>query len=432
MQRIFRRALLIALALVALSPVAEARADWWSDAALVKRGLARAVQQEWMSSDDAVTYRAILARATSGWRRLPGSRSTNMAAVLHDVARQWQAYTAPRALTLFSMLDMNARYLGSDAMPADGANILDQDGVVYRAFSGQGLQFHPLANFARLNSLMAQGDSGDAAMLSSALLDRAVPRAGALVWEYYFPFGGGSPPWTSGMAQAVAARALAAQDYLPDARKAYLALSRLTQQVSGGPWVRLYSFSSLTVLNAQLQAALSLADYARMNQDAGATQLSERMLQTAGALFSRFDTGAWSLYALSGPESPLNYHRYVVGLLKRIATGTQDTVWTARADRFDRYTTEPPVLSATGPSRPVRKTARIGFWISKISQVTLSIGGSTSSYSLSRGSHTLYWSAAGRRPGRYAVRLSAVDLAGNRAVKTLAPIRVASRRSALP
>ncbi len=404
---------------------APAWGGWWQDAASVKKGIARAVGQEWMTPDEAAGYRAILARTTAGWRRLPGSRSSNLAAVLHDVALQWQAYTAPRALTLFSMLDMNARYLGSDAMPADGANILDENGVVYRAFSGQGLQFHPLANFARLNSLMAQGDGGDAATLSSALLDRAIPRAGSLVWEYYFPFGGGRPPWTSGMAQAVAARALAAQDYLPDARKAYLALSRLTQQVSGGPWVRLYSFSSLTVLNAQLQAALSLADYGRLNQDSGATQLSERMLQTVGALFSRFDTGAWSLYALGGPESPLNYHRYVVGLLGRVAAGTQDPVWAARAARFDRYTTEPPVLSAAGPSRPVRTTARIGFWVSKISQVTLSIGGSRSTYTVSRGSHTLYWSAAGGRPGRYAVTLSAVDLAGNRAVKKLTPIRVA-------
>ncbi|HEX9416372.1 MAG TPA: D-glucuronyl C5-epimerase family protein [Gaiellaceae bacterium] len=425
MQPIFRRTIVLALAAVALFPVSEAKADWWGDAALVKKGIAHAVKQEWMTADDAATYRSLLTRSTSSWRRLSGSRSSNLAAVLHDVARQWQAYTAPRALTLFSMLDMNVRYLGSDAMPAEGANILDQDGVVYRAFPGQGLQFHPLANFARLNSLMAQGDDGDAAMLSSALLDRAIPRAGTLVWEYYFPFGGGSPPWTSGMAQAVAARALAAQDYLPDARKAYLALSRLTQNVAGGPWVRLYSFSGLTVLNAQLQAALSLADYGRLNQDAGASQLADSMLRTAGTLFPRFDTGAWSLYALGGPESPLNYHLYVVGLLKRIAAATQDPLWSSRATRFDRYTTEAPVVSATVPSRPVKSSARISFRLSKISRVTLSVGGASSSYTMSRGSHSLYWSASGRRPGRYAVTLSAVDLAGNRAVKKLAPIRVA-------
>ena len=40
-------------------------------------------------------------------------------------------------------------------MPRDGADILDADGVVYRAFAGHGLQFHPLGNFARLNRLLS-------------------------------------------------------------------------------------------------------------------------------------------------------------------------------------------------------------------------------------------------------------------------------------
>ena len=37
---------------------------------------------------------------------------------------------------------------------------------------------------------------------------------------------------------------------------------------------------------------------------------------------------------------------------------------------------------------------------------------------LSRGSHSFYWAASGRRAGRYLVRLTAVDLAGNKAVKS--------------
>lgn len=432
MQHIFRRALLLGLVVSFLGPTAVARADWWSDEALVKKGLTNAVRHEWMTPDEGSAYRAVLARATATWRRLPGSRSSNLAAVLHDVGRQWQAYIAPRALALFSMLDTNARYLGSDSMPAEGSSVLDADGVVYRAFPGQGLQFHPLGSFARLNSLLAQEDSSGAAALTAALISRAVPRAGALTWEYYFPFGGGSPPWTSGMAQAVAARALAADGDLDEARRAFLALSRLTFPLAGGTWIRLYSFSNLTVLNAQLQASLSLTDYGRLNQDPGASQLADRLLTTAGALFSRFDTGAWSLYALGGPEAPLDYHLYVAHLLGRISAATQDPVWTARAARFDRYSGEPPVLSVSTPARSVRSTAKIAFWLSKISRVTLSIRGSTTSYTLSRGLHALYWDARGRRPGRYPATLTAVDLAGNRTAKTLAPIRVVRRTSALP
>jgi hypothetical protein len=414
MQRLF----VVALVAVVL-PVSAARADWWSDARLAQRGIAHAVAVEWMTADDAATYRSILARATSTWRRLPGSRSTNLAAVLHDVARQWQRYIAPRALALFSMLDTNTRYLGSSAMPREGADILDADGVVYRAFAGKGLQFHPLGNFARLNRLLADDDDqADAAYLAAALIARAVPRAGALTWEYYFPFGGGSPPWTSGMVQAVAARAFAADGDYDVARQAYLALSRLIFPLNGGSWVRLYSFSNLAVLNAQLQAALSLADYGQLNQDPSATLLSDRLLQTADGLFGSFDTGAWSLYSLGGVESPLNYHVYVVNLLKRIATATQSPVWGARAERFDSYTTEPPTVTVTRPSRPVRKSTYITFRLSKISRVNVTIAGRTSSMMLSRGTHSFYWSAKGRRPGRYLVKVSATDLAGNKAVES--------------
>ena len=46
-----------------------------------------------------------------------------------------------------------------------------------------------------------------------ALLDEMVTlaseRGGALAWEYLFDFGGGAPPWTSGMAQATGIQALA-------------------------------------------------------------------------------------------------------------------------------------------------------------------------------------------------------------------------------
>ena len=230
MQRLFAVALV-----AAVLPVSAAHAGWWSDAKLVQRGIARAAKTQWITQDDAAAYRAILSRSTGVWLKLPGSRGSNLAAVLHDVARQWQSYIAPRAMALFGMLDTNTRYLGSDGMPRDGADILDADGVVYRAFAGHGLQFHPLGNFARLDRLLAYGKDTDAAYLAAALIGRAVPRAGSLTWEYYFPFGGGYPPWTSGMVQAVAARAFAADGDYDVARKAYLALPRYIFPSAAGP-----------------------------------------------------------------------------------------------------------------------------------------------------------------------------------------------------
>src|SRR5438094_559301 len=85
-----------------------------------------------------------------------------------------------------------------------------------------------------------QDDEADA--LAQALIDRAVPRAGGLAWEYYFRFEGGRPPWISGMAQAVAAQALSRAgtrmempDLVAAARRAYATVPGLTLRVSTGP-----------------------------------------------------------------------------------------------------------------------------------------------------------------------------------------------------
>ena len=72
------------------------------------------------------------------------------------------------------------------------------------------------------------------------------------------------------MAQAVAAQALArAGDLLSDsalldaADRAYASIPALLSPSSPAkPWIALYSFDRVPVLNAQLQAALSVGDYA--------------------------------------------------------------------------------------------------------------------------------------------------------------------------
>ena len=46
--------------------------------------------------------------------------------------------------------------------------------------------------------------------------------------------------------------------------RAYLSILRLTRAIDVGPWIRLYSFSRMVVLNAQLQASLSIADYGQI------------------------------------------------------------------------------------------------------------------------------------------------------------------------
>src|SRR5437870_10547999 len=157
------------------------------------------------------------------------------------------------------------------------------------------------------------------------------------------------------MAQAVLAQALSRTAAITGdpadtetARGAFRAIpGALVRQLPSGAWIRLYSFDSAAVLNAQLQSAISVGDYAVATGDAEAAALASSLQVSAEALLPRFDTGYWSLYSLGGGESPLGYHVYVVSLLKKLAQrNPADPVWADAAARFQLYLTEPPVLRA--------------------------------------------------------------------------------------
>ncbi len=259
------------------------------------------------------------------------------------------------------------------------------------------------------------------------------------MWSYEFAFGGGRPPWTSGMAQAVAAHALAraasqlgATALLEPARRAFAAVpASLLGSVSARPWVRLYSFNDFVVLNAQLQAAISLGEYGRLSGDARATALSGGLRRAAAALLPRFDTGYWSRYTLVG-ESSLGYHLYVVKLLEALADRTGLPFWRRAASRFARYTDEAPQVEKRGPVSTLyptpadgwRDTALLRFWLSKRSDVTVRVGGERRVLALGQGLHAVPWSPPARKRGDFRARIKAVDLAGNRTVLRLPDVRV--------
>jgi hypothetical protein len=90
--------------------------------------------------------------------------------------------------------------------------------LLFQYFPGRGLQLHPLASFSRANLIHGACTKGGAercrpqalARLLGELRSLAVWRGRSFVaWEYGFHFGGGSPPWMSGMAQAMGVQALA-------------------------------------------------------------------------------------------------------------------------------------------------------------------------------------------------------------------------------
>jgi hypothetical protein len=433
------RLLMVLVGVVVVAPAASA-AKAPGPLVLVVRGLERATARGNLDPGEARRYRRIAAHAVKEAPKLPSLRAANLRGVLRDVAAQWRGYTEPRSRALFSMLAVNEHELAVRPLPPSGTDVLGGDGVVYRFVPGHGYVFHPLANFARLNKLVGGRDEQGAAELASALLARAVFSGQRAVWEYPFPFGRGTPPWTSGMAQAVAAQALArAGDLLGDtvlvdaADSAFRAIpGRLVRQLPEGPWIELYSFDRLAALNAQLQAVISLSDYAEIAGNADASVLAGRLQTAAQALLPNFDTGYWSLYALDGRESPLSYHDYVIDLLRRVAARTDDDSWRDVAERFEVYERQPPVLRPEGrpatvypvPADGYLDAAPLRFWLSKLSRVTLRAGGSAQVFTLGGGTHVLDWAPGGRTPGLYRPLVEAVDVSGNRARAALSPVRV--------
>jgi hypothetical protein len=326
----------------ALREAVSARAE--VDAGSAEEGLATAVEAGRLDAEAADRHRETLADSVAALGELPPGRGSLVAAVLRDVAGHADVYDGPRALSLFGMLAANVRHLERNPAPAEPGDIADGDEVVYRFFRGPGFQFHPLANFARLNGWARDGEREKSAKLAEALVARGIPSGDALAWEYFFPFGGPSR-WTSGLAQAVGAQALARAGALLEdpslrrsARAAYRMLPKeLSRPLGSGAWVREYGFSDTAILNAQLQSVVSLLEYVELTDDPGARAFTERMLTATREQLPQFDTGCWSLYSLDGSNASPSYHSYHVRLLRRLARLTGEPLWQETAGRWAGY-----------------------------------------------------------------------------------------------
>src|SRR5262249_24256738 len=204
--------------------------------------------------------------------------------------------------------------------------------------AGQGIELQVLGSFGKADGLYTAGKTQYPVMvqLLSQMIPLAVNRAGGLVWEYYFQFDGGQPPWTSAMSQGTGIEALT-RAYLASHNPTYLSLAHQALPVFTAPppaGVRVatplgaryvqYTFAPGTsIINAFLQSLIGLYDYAHASNDPLAQQLFAAGNAEAGAEVPHFDTGAWSLYQ-PGIEDTLSYHELVTGLLQQLCTRTPD------------------------------------------------------------------------------------------------------------
>jgi hypothetical protein len=343
--------------------------------------------------------------------------------------------TGPRLVPLWLMLDTNRAYWTTHTFgPSTRRVSFPGSQLVWQYFPGQGLQFHPLANFAKLNALWSAKDDEAADQMLTELLALRVPRAGGVAWEYDFAFAGGRPPWVSGIAQGTAVQSMARvaarlgreDEVLPVLKQALGVFKTATPegvrvQTPDGPEYALYSFApDLHVINGFAQALIGLYDLGKLTGDPEA-----QALYTEGELVARrevptYDTGAWSLYSRGSieHESDLSYHQLLTTFLHNLCTRTSEPVYCDTELRFAHYELEAPVVSLATTTLRGGTLGKVRVRLSKISRVGLefSRGGrvvyTKPAVAVGHGTPALLWSVP-RKAGSYDVDVTAVDLAGN-------------------
>ncbi len=391
---------------------------------------------------DQATYderRAAYDRARELVRnKLEGTRKTELGAVvrtLDDIAAAG-GLTVSRMPALFLTLDRNIHWWTTGPLLTGGRRLgFSGSELVWQYYPGQGLQLQVLATFGKLNGLW-QGKKFDRRL--GALLDEllALPteRAGGIAWEYYFEFNDGKPPWVSGMAQGTAVQALARAAVRLDRQEEVLPVAQRALGIFEAPppeGVRvaepdgahylLYSFApDYRVLNGFAQAVIGLHDFSAITGDPRARLLYEAGDRVAQRETPSFDTGAWSLYSRgsSKRESDLGYHKLVRDFLSGLCQRTNAEAYCTARNHFTGYLTQRPVVEVLGGRIRGGKAGKVRFRLSKISQVGMEIrlGDrlvlSRSATLTGRGRQFVTWTAP-RQAGRYDVRVTAVDLAGN-------------------
>jgi hypothetical protein len=491
----------------------------------VRKALRRAYDHGDIDRDAYSAYGDVYSKAKSAWHRLGGNRRTELGAVLTTVnalAARGQL-TASRMAPVFLELQRNTEWwTHTSATPAPepttgpgtgkprkktacttagriaaGPRVeFKGDPLTLQYYPGSGLRLQPLANFGKANALYnackgintRPGTPCEPDKLR-ALLDRliatAARRNGFLAWEYYFWFGGGRPPWVSGIATGSALSALArgaslfremeqqqqqpppeqqppvqptggiippppsakaSADAVPPHTSAYyLDIAKQALPVykhsapvgirASGPrgnHYLIYSFTSgLRVGNAFLESLIGLWDYSEVSGDKSARALFIKGDREAKYELPRYDTGAWSLYSLGGAESDLNYHRVIRDFLENLCERTKASMYCSKAKRFDQYLHQPARVSIVGPTTTrAKKATRIAIRVDKISCLSIQIlRGSTVVYQptwyFPRGVHSFVWTPP--KSGTYRVHVLARDLL-SRQSRADSTLRVLSRR----
>jgi hypothetical protein len=427
---------------------ARARAHTAQRGPSVRAELARLLREGAIDQAEHDARVASYNEARRAYRGLTGTRRAELRAVLRNIEAIAAAgdLTASRLEPLFLTLDRNREWWTTGPLIPSGRRVtFEGTQLVFQYYRGQGLEIQPLANFGRANALWRGERERSLRRLLDELVPLAAERGGAIAWEYYFRFGGGSPPWTSGLSQGTAVQALArAADLLGDPAYRDLATRALgifelgppagvRVPTAAGAHYLIYSFAPrLRVLNGFLQSVIGLYDFARLTGDPRARALFEAGEAEARVDVPRYDTGAWSLYSLER-ESDLGYHRLVRDFLRNLCDRLSVPVYCDTADRFTEYLTTAPVVAPATRRVRAGRPAQLRFRLSKISRVGVTVvdGAGRTVFATSAvvgyGTRGFRWARPAAAGDGYTLRVTATDLAGNRA-QAEGPLQILPRR----
>lgn len=398
--------------------------------------LAKLVKAGQLSASGEQSYLAQWNSALSEEKHLPGARAAQLSAVtvlIHNMAAAGQL-TAARLPVVFLTLARNAQWWQSGALVGYGARVqFYGSNLVWQYYPGAGLQLQVLGTFGEADAMYTAGPSQYAQLsaLLSEMQQLAVPRAGGIAWEYYFPWEGGAPGWVSAMSQATGIEAFT-RGYLATGNAAFLqeaqsALPLLQSPPPSGVGVRTplgmryvqYSFASgrnEEVINAFLQTLIGLYTLAHASGNPTAQTLFAQGDAEAQAELPSFNTGAWSLYQ-PGQEDDLSYHQLVTGFLQTLCTLTSTPLYCSTASAFQADLTTAPTVAVLGNRVKPGRAFSMRFRLSKISKVGVVLTNAKGKTLLYTSGQFPYgidsFKAPALKRGSYSVRLSATDLAGN-------------------
>ena len=295
-------------------------------------------------------------QAVSTRNGLSGKRRKELGWVIGntDEIAQKGALTAARLEPVFLIVAKNTEFWKNSPLPGAGDRVQFYGSqLIFQYYPGEGMQLQQLATWGKVNAAINDKAKNLAIYRLDELVPLAVNRDGGVAWEYYFHFGGGSPPWTSALSQGTAIQALIhAAALLRNRSYASLAYQSLrpfqlapprgvrTRMGPGRVSYVIYSFAPrYFVLNAFIQALNGLFDMGspKLGNSAKARTLFAAGDREARRELPKFDTGHWARYSLSGEISDNNYMVLLRDFLRGLCERVGPSPYCTYATRFTRY-----------------------------------------------------------------------------------------------